>query len=178
MGEIKKSPKVKLFCGVLFAKAEWWNDIVNILAENFGEIDFESKLINFAFTKYYEDEIGKMVFRKFVTFKDLKSSDILADVKIKTNQLEELFFDKDGFKRPVNIDPGYIESSKLILASTKNFFHRIYIGKGIFAEITTHYSAKQWQFFQWTYPDYQSDEYLDFFSIVRKNYLKQLDEEK
>ena len=77
-------------------------------------------------------------------------------------------------KRPVNLDPGYIEHAKVILASTKNFYHRIYLGSGIFAEVTMHFKNNTYQFFPWTYPDYQSKDYQDLFLKIRQIYRSQL----
>jgi hypothetical protein len=77
-------------------------------------------------------------------------------------------------KRPVNLDPGYIEQAKVVLASTKNFYHRIYIGRGIFAEVTMHFKNNTYQFFPWTYPDYQSRDYQEFFLRTRQIFRSQL----
>jgi hypothetical protein len=93
----------------------------------------------------------------------------------KTNDLEEELRPLVGsVKRPVNLDPGYVENAKVVLASTKNFYHRIYLGRGIFAEVTMHFRNNTFQFFPWTYPDYQSREYQEFFLRVRHIYRSQL----
>jgi len=92
-----------------------------------------------------------------------------------TNTLEEAFTDKDpAVKRPVNLDPGYLEQGKIILASTKNFYHRMYLARGIFGEVTMHYRNNAWEFFPWTYPDYKSAEYQAFFLELRAVYRRQL----
>jgi hypothetical protein len=99
----------------------------------------------------------------------------LAEIKRQTNRLEEemrpLF---EAAKRPVNLDPGYIEHAKVILASSKNFYHRIYLGGGVFAEVTMHFKNNTFQFFPWTYPDYQSRDYQEFFLRIRQMYRAQL----
>ena len=77
-------------------------------------------------------------------------------------------------KRPANLDPGYIEQAKVVLASTKNFYHRIYLGGGIFGEVTMHFKNNTYQFFPWTYPDYKSKDYQDFFLRVRQIFRSQL----
>jgi hypothetical protein len=79
-----------------------------------------------------------------------------------------------GVQRPVNLDPGYLEQSKIVLASTKNFFHRILISRGIYAEVTLHYQGKRWNSFPWTFPDYDSEKYHPFFTALRENYRRQL----
>ena len=80
----------------------------------------------------------------------------------------------EAVKRPVNLDPGYLEQAKVILTSTKNFYHRIYLGGGIFGEVTMHFKNNTYQFFPWTYPDYQSRDYQEFFLRIRQIYRSQL----
>ncbi len=174
MGQIKAPPKVKYFCGILLSDESFWGELKEILVSLFGNIQLESSFISFSFTKYYEDEMGSDVKRKFVLFDGLGNPAQLAEIKCETNKIEDSFRGKRGYKRPVNLDTGYIESSKVILASTKNFFHRIYIGNGIFAEVTMHWRKKKWNFFEWTYPDYKSKEYVEFFTEARDIYLKEL----
>ncbi len=174
MGSIKPPPLVKYFTGVLLSKRYLWDEVRSILEKKLFEIELESEFYDFDFTDYYAEEMGREISRKFVIFKGLYPPDYLPELKIKTNEIEGQFAGIDGFRRPVNLDPGYLESSKLILASTKNFFHRIYIGKGIFAEVTMHWRGKEWNFFEWTYPDYRSREYRNFFSMARKRYIREI----
>ncbi|MCM8832758.1 MAG: DUF4416 family protein, partial [Candidatus Omnitrophica bacterium] len=87
-------------------------------------------------------------------------------------QIEEMFTEQD--KRKINIDPGYIDNSKVILLSTKDYYHRIYIGKGIFAEVTLYYSKGKYNFLNWTYPDYRSENYMNFFLRMREKYRQQV----
>ena len=75
--------------------------------------------------------------------------------------------------RPVNLDPGIIEPSKLVLASTKNFSHRIYIGDGMYAELTLSFCRGKWQSFPYTFPDYKEERYHDFLSKVRDRLVEQ-----
>src|SRR5207248_11077554 len=102
-------------------------------------------------------------------------ADELPEIKRQMNLFEEemapLF---QSTKRPVNLDPGYIEQAKVVLASTKNFYHRIYLGRGIFGEVTMHFKNNTYQFFPWTYPDYQSKDYQEFFLRVRQILRSQL----
>ncbi len=174
MGQIKPPPEVKYFAGVLLSREELWEEVKEKLIGAFGNIEIESPFFRFNFTNYYEEEMGNNIWRKFVLFEGIKTPELLADYKIVSNEIEQQFAGREGFKRPVNIDPGYFESSKVILASTKNFFHRIYIGKGIFAEVTMHWRRKKWNFFEWTYPDYRTPEYGEFFKKAREIYLKEI----
>ena len=127
---------------------------------------------------YYTAEMGDIIDRVFFSFERLIEADHLADIKRQTNELEEELRgglpQSEAVKRPVNLDPGYIEHAKVILASTKNFYHRIYLGRGIFGEVTMHFRNNTFQFFPWTYPDYQSREYQEFFLRIRHIYRAQL----
>ena len=174
MGQIKQPPPVKFFAGILLSTEELWGEVKELLIDLLGAIELESSFFKFTFTDYYRDEMGEDILRKFVLFKGVGNPDELSAIKVQTNQLEEKFMNINGFLRPVNIDPGYIESSKIILASTKNFFHRIYIGRGIYAEVTMHWRRKKWNFFEWTYPDYRTPEYGEFFKKAREIYLREI----
>jgi hypothetical protein len=97
----------------------------------------------------------------------------LPKIKCLTNDWEIEFKSVSACsaERPLNIDPGYIDLGKLILASTKDHAHRIYLSEGIFAETTLMYTQKQWKPLPWTYPDYQSTGYQKFL-IKCREYLK------
>ena len=119
--------------------------------------------------------MGDIIDRMFLSFERLIEADQLPEIKRQTNQLEqEMAALLPIVKRPVNLDPGYIEHAKVILASTKNFYHRIYLGGGIFAEVTMHFKNNTYHFFPWTYPDYQSRDYQEFFLRIRQIYRSQL----
>jgi hypothetical protein len=178
MGKIRAFNPVKLFVGVLLSDRTLITEIKSRLTALYGTIDHESALIPFDFTDYYATEMGDLVDRLFFSFERLIDADRLAEIKQQTNALEADFAIRgnlpEGVKRPVNLDPGYIEHAKVILASTKNFYHRIYLGRGIFAEVTMHFRNNTFQFFPWTYPDYQSNDYQEFFLRMRHIYRSQL----
>jgi hypothetical protein len=178
MGSIRNFNPVKLFIGVLLSDKGLLPIIRERLIARFGMIDHESPIIPFVFTDYYSPEMGAIIDRLFFSFERLIDADELAEIKRRTNTLEEEFSSEQtgqrSVKRPVNLDPGYLEHAKVILASTKNFYHRIYLGRGIFAEVTMHFKNNTFQFFPWTYPDYQSKEYQEFFLRIRHIYRSQL----
>ena len=172
MGKIGQPLPVKLivpvFSGdeVLFLIAE------SRLEETFGPIDYRSGTLPFTHTSYYTPEFGLALLRKFVAFERLIDPSTLADIKHVTNALEhELAMDG---KRCINLDPGYISESKLVLATTKNHSHRIYLGKGIYAEVTLRYQSKSYRPWEWTYPDYRTEEYREIFAEIRRIYVEQL----
>jgi hypothetical protein len=99
----------------------------------------------------------------------------IAEIKIRTNDLESVFSSQyPSPPRPINLDPGYLEQSKIVLASTKNFYHRILISGGIYAEVTLHFEGKEWRSFPWTFPDYKTGRYHPYFTSLRRLYREQL----
>jgi hypothetical protein len=179
MGSIRQVTPVKLFIGVLVSHSKFIPRVEQRLVEAYGAIDHRSEVMPFDFTDYYEAEMGDIIDRVFFGFERLIEADQLPEIKRQTNQLEDelaplLTTPSTSVKRPVNLDPGYIEQAKVILASTKNFYHRIYLGRGIFGEVTMHFKNNTYQFFPWTYPDYQSKAYQDFFLRVRQILRSQL----
>jgi hypothetical protein len=175
MGAIRNLIPVKLFVGTLLSDAKFISDVETRLTGAYGPVDHRSPVIPFTFTNYYAPEMGKSIERVFFSFERLIEADQLAEIKRQTNGFEqEMIPLLKSVKRPVNLDPGYLEQAKVILASTKNFYHRIYLGKGIFGEITMHFQNNGYQFFPWSYPDFQSKDYQEFFLKVRQIYRSQL----
>ncbi|MCM8785849.1 MAG: DUF4416 family protein [Candidatus Omnitrophica bacterium] len=172
MGKIKSLPFVKIFCGLIYREENIFEDTKKILVEKWGKIDIEEGPFLFNFTDYYEDEMGKDLKRRFISFQKLYLPENVYEWKIFTNKIEDIFSEKD--RRKINIDPGYIDSSKVVLLSTKDYYHRIYIGKGIFAELTLYYSKGAYNFLNWTYPDYRTENYINFFLKMREKYRQQV----
>ena len=174
MGKATPPPDVKYFTGVLTSRPDLAAQIEERLAKRFGEVDLRSDSFPFDSTRYYETEMGRRITRYFLGFSELRSPELLAEAKLATNELESAFAQAEsGVRRSVNFDPGYIEQSKIVLASTKNFYHRILLGDGIYAEVTLHYENGQWQPFPWTYPDFRSGRYDDFLMLLRNTYRAQ-----
>lgn len=169
MGKLKKPEKVKLIIGII-AQESNLHLADEKIKETLGEIDFESEILPFIHTDYYEEEFGGNLYRKFISFKRLIYPDELSKCKIITNEIEEILSSNN--KRKINLDAGYLSLSKLVLASTKDYFHRIYIGQSIFAEITLFYKDKTFQPTPFTYPDYRTKDYIDIFNHIREIYKK------
>src|SRR4051812_17696692 len=119
MGSIRTFNPVKLFVGVLVSERSLIAAVKNRMTALYGTIDHESSVIPFDFTDYYSEEMGDIIDRVFFSFEQLIDADQLAGIKRRTNEIEAEF--SAGVKRPVNLDPGYLEHAKVILASTKNF---------------------------------------------------------
>jgi hypothetical protein len=175
MAQIRTPLPVKLFVGVLTSIRSLLPEIEERLVALFGSADLRSDLFPFDQTHYYDEEMGSPIHRQFLGFSALIDPSEIAGIKVKTNNLESAFArESPSMQRPVNLDPGYVEQSKVVLASTKNFFHRILISEGIYAEVTLHYQAGKWYNFPWTFPDYKSEEYRKYFSSLRDIYRGQL----
>ncbi len=143
------------------------------LQQQFGEVALRSVDQQFNQTKYYEADMGSELVKRLIAFKDLIDPALLPQIKLATIELEQqLSVMRTGdLKRPVNLDPGYLTEAKLVLATTKDRDHRLYLGHGIFGEVTLYYQQHRWQSSRWTYPDYQTAEVISFLRTCR-NYLR------
>lgn len=167
-----KPPEVKLICAVTFAADINLDNVIENLEGAFGPIDSQSEIINFDHTNYYLPEMGESLKKILFGFDQLIKADNLWLAKRTTIDIEYIYM-KDN-KRLINLDPGYLETSKFVLASTKNFSHRIYLNQGIFGEVTLLYADGKFQKLPWTYPDYLEDAFQNFLNKARNDYKKSL----
>jgi hypothetical protein len=177
MGAIRPPKPVKLFAGLLAGSEALFVDARTILERKFGPVDLVSPAWPFTATDYYRDELGETVSRQFVFFENLVEPACLPDVKIRTNQIEQdigVGHHRPAGQRPVNIDPGYLTLSRLVLATTKDYSHRLYLRDGIYAEVTLRYHAHRWEPLPWTYADYAAETYQKFFETARSRLKQQL----
>jgi hypothetical protein len=165
---------VKLVCGLLYKEEKWCEQGTNDLQIELGEIDFRSNPLEFRFTNYYFREMGEPLFRRFLSFRNLIDPSRLAEIKVWTNTLEENYAQLVVEERALNIDPGYINLTAFILATSKNYAHRIYLGNGVFAQQELLFERKRIQTLDWTYPDYRSYEYQEILKKVRDLYAAQI----
>lgn len=172
MGEVKKPLPVKLFVGILVSEPECLVSVRRRLEEVLGPADLVSPLLDFVYTRYYEPEMGPDLKRQFWGFSRLVEPDALPEIKLFTNQVEREFA-VDG-RRRVNLDPGYLALAKVVLATTKDYSHRLYLGRGIYGEVTLIYQKRAFHPLPWTYPDYRSEECHRFFLQLREIYRNQL----
>ena len=177
MGTITIPQPVKAIIGVLTPQPCLLPTVYAKLIQHLGPIDFTSELLPFTSTSYYENEMGQGIQRQFISFERLIDAGILAEMKSFTNTVEQAFTIKksEGEARRVNLDAGYLCMAKLVLASTKDNAHRIYLHDGIYAEITLRFYRKTFQPWEWSYPDYRLPTYIAIFNQIRKIYRKQLE---
>ena len=176
MWNLKEPNPVKLVIGVLAANYQCLHNAADMLTDKFGNADFTSDVWQFDKTDYYKDQTGTRILRQFISFDKLIDPGRLAKIKLRTNKLEQKLAKalRVPLPRPVNLDPGIIEPSKLVLATTKNYSHRIYIGRKMYAEVTLIFDKGRWHPLDHTYPDYRQQCYFDFFDKVRVRLLEQL----
>jgi hypothetical protein len=143
-------------------------------AGNFGPIACASPAFDFTETDYYTAAMGPNLKKQFFAFDQPIDPGRLAAIKRQTNQWEEEYaaLGQHPEPRSLNLDPGYITPAKLVLASTKDHAHRIYLVEGIYAEVTLSYRNGRWQPHEWTYPDYRRDDYQRFFTQCRRHLLE------
>ncbi len=172
MGKATLSDPAKIITGFIFNDTEIFNKAAHSLSKKLGPVDLESGLFLFEHTQYYNDEMGSGLKRRFISFKRLRGLEEIYRLKSFTNKLEMgLSLSR---RRRINIDPGYLTPSKLVLFTTKDYGHRIYIKDGVYAEVTLYFKNKSYQPQEWTYPDYRTEDYIGFFNKVREEYLKDL----
>ncbi len=173
---IPQKPKpAKLFVSVISASLNRITSVLSVLAGYYGTLDFVSAVLPFDYTEYYHGEMGQPLIRRFVSFDRLVPQESLAQIKLETNLLEaELGV---GGKRAVNVDPGYLLAERLVLASGKNYAHRIYLSQSIYADLTLIYRDKEYRPLAWTYPDYAEPKVRDWLRALRQKYLLQLNEQ-
>ncbi len=165
---------VKIISSLFSPERECIDKVISQLSGVYGPLDWLSPELLFDRTKYYAREMGWPLYRRFISFERVLPPDRLTEIKLETNQIEEQYL-RDG-KRMINIDPGYICPERLILATGKNYVHRVYLSKGIYADLTLIFKKGSFRPLAWTYPDYADPEIIGYLNGIRKRYMEQLRE--
>lgn len=174
MADPKPFAPVKLVCGIISSGPDAAARAERGLEALYGTIDLRSPVLAFDATDYYEAEMGPGLERRFLSFADLVRPEALADIKLRTNALEDEIRGLTGSaRRVVNLDPGYVTAAALIMATTKNFAHRVPLRGGIYAHLEFLFAKTGIRVLDWTYPDLRGREYGEFFRKVRALYLEQ-----
>jgi len=172
MLSLKLPLPVKIICGFIYFDELIYSAAKKMITAKFGPLDLESGKIEFNATNYYYSEMGKPLFRRFISFKKTINPRDIIKIKLYCIRVEKKYAINN--KRSINIDPGYINEAKLVLATTKDFAHRLYLGKGIYAEVTLCFRDKKFQSLSTTFPDYCTPEYKKIFLLIRNAYRRQL----
>jgi Domain of unknown function (DUF4416) len=172
MGGARQPQKTKLFSAIMFRPEVDLDKILKTLSRDYGPVEDAYGPIAFNFSNYYEEEMGCGLLKTYISFSRPFDREVLPHIKKSTNDLESAY--SNNGKRAINVDPGYIAKDKLVLASTKDFYHRLYLGNGIYGEVTLHFRKGKYRYFSWTYPDYMDPEFLAFLTKVRAKMVKEL----
>lgn len=170
---VSPSPSI-FFTAILAVDNTIFTDALSLLSRKYGKPLHILQPKHFRHTDYYASEMGSDLIKGFIAFEPPFDQSRLLDRKLETRGLEWAlgYHDNDGFHRQVNIDPGYISLYHVALATSKNFSHRVYLGEGIYGEVTLLYRTTGWELLPWTYPDYKILEVQTFLSRCRES-LKQ-----
>jgi hypothetical protein len=164
---------VKLIMSLLSADTWLIDEVCTELSSSYGPVDFVSELLPFRYTRYYEAELGADLSRRLVSFEHLIAPDTLPEIKNAANAMEAARAGENAQRR-INIDPGYIALSHIILATCKGFSHRPYLRDGVYADLTLIFKAQSFQALEWTFPDYGSAQMIALLNTMRSSYLHQL----
>ena len=170
MGTLRQPSPGALIVAATFADEAVLNTALAGLTAQYGPLAMQSDVFDFTMTDYYAAEMGSILKKRFICFERLVELESLPDIKLFTNALE-LEFAKESPVNPlrtVNLDPGYVTLSKLVLATTKDYSHRVYIGKGICGEVTLRFLHGTFTPIDHTYPDYRLPLAIGFFNRVRE----------
>ena len=173
MSEPSIPSPVKLIFSLFSVSGSLIDSIIEELVLLYGKTDYSTPLKDFDYTYYYHSEMGSPLKRKIISMKELIKHEGLVDIKLKTNEIENLHLNESKGRR-INIDPGVISKERLVLATGKNAPHRVYLERGIYADLTLIFEKGDFKPQSWTYPDYASDEYRSIFKEIRDNYLLNL----
>jgi len=172
VAEISPVPPVKVFAGILYNDMAICERAQTELEKSLGAVDYVSPPKPFDFTSYYEKEMGPGLSRIFYSFERLVCPDELIEIKYRTNTLEEEL--SGGKRRSINIDPGYMDYQKVVLVSAKSGGQKIYMGRGIYGDLTLLYEKGGFQPLPWSFPDFRSGTYDDILHTIRTLYRKQM----
>jgi hypothetical protein len=166
--------KVRLIASLFSPDSGVIDRAIAQLSEIYGSVEWVSPEMFFDRTRYYAREMGWPLYRRFVSFEELISPETLVEVKLTTNVVENEYLVQGN--RRINIDPGYISLERLVLATGKNYIHRVYLAKGIFADLTLVFKRGSFRPLEWTYRDYSAPEMIAVFNELRSAYMEKLRE--
>ena len=172
MARVRGVDRVKAVCGATFVRDISLDDIIEQLTGVLGRVESRSEIFDFDFTDYYQDEMGDHLRKVFLSFEGLIHPGRLPEIKRRTNEIEEAWSVEGG--RRVNLDPGYMTPAKLVVASAKDFAHRVFLGDGIYGDVQLRYAHHRFRAQEWTFPDYRTDSALAFFEKVRETVYREL----
>lgn len=162
--------KVQYFIAVLWRELSALEKLKQVLPHYFGSLDFVGNPYPFDLSDYYLPEMGDQLQRSMISFLNLENPDFLVQSKLQSNEIENQFSKNN--QRSVNIDIGYLDHNKVVLASCKNAGQKIYLSQGIYADLILRYKARKYHPFEWSFLDFKEDRYQEDLLEIRKRYLR------
>lgn len=162
---------VKLIIGILYSDEDLLARAKELLITKFGKLDYISRVFDFTISDYYYKEMGSPIFRTFISHRQHISPNSLAQIKIACNTIEDELAVAN--QRKVNLDPGYMDYDKFVLASAKYNGQKVYLDLGIYADLTLYYEKAQYHPYPWSFPDFKSGIYNDTFLMIRAKFKGQ-----
>jgi hypothetical protein len=172
MAQPENPMPVKYFVAVLFRDERDLSRAKEALTARWGSIDFEGRDHLFDITDYYEPEMGAPLYRRLLSFEHLYAPALLVEMKLGCNEMESALADEG--KRRVNIDAGYLDHNKFLLASAKEAGQKIYLDRGIYADLSGRYKGGKYRPFEWSFPDFKDGRYDEDLLAIRDLYRQQL----
>jgi hypothetical protein len=172
LSEPKDPLPAKLVIALIYQESKAAQTGWKTIEKTWGALDFLSEVRPFDYTSYYEKEMGRPLYRRWASFRELVPQDQLADIKWQALDIEKRWVSNQ--RRRLNLDPGLITAERLVLATGKNFSHRIYLGKGIWGDLTLLFTKGSFQPLPWTYPDYRDSRSIWMFNKIRERYLREI----
>lgn len=172
MSKPKDPEAARLILSVIYPEGAEIPAAWKAIEKAWGPLDFLSTVRSFDYTSYYEKEMGRPLYRRWAAFRTLVAQDRLVEVKWQALAMERQW-SREG-KRSLNLDPGLITAERLVLATGKNYSHRLYLGQGIFGDLTLVFRKGTFQPLPWTFPDYKEEDSIWMFNKIRERYLKEL----
>lgn len=172
MSSPRVSEDVKLICSLFSSDEKLIDRVIDELRADYGPTDWVSPSLFFDCTEYYAREMGWPLHRRFISFEHLIRPEDIVEIKLATNRVEDRCLQDQ--KRGINIDPGYISLERLVLATGKNFTHRVYLSKGIYADLTLIFQKGSFGVLQWTFKDYADPQIIGYFNELRVRYKSQI----
>lgn len=173
MGDVREFRPVLRVMAVSSRHESAFSWAIEKATQHWGPLALQSDVFDFSETSYYTRTMGEGLQKQLLAFADLIPQDEVVESKLQSNGWESEFLESGTWEeqRPINLDPGYLTEAKLVLATTKDRDHRIFLRKGIFAEVTLFFQGNRWQNSRWTYADYKRADFHEFFDRCRE-YLR------